>query len=134
TAREKRIAVHLAPDGSQPHELKRTKSLSYSTMNLRALTRLAYHGKRLGVDLWNYRPEDGGSLPDAYAYLRPFAFTDKPWPYPQLGSIAKVMDGTRRLFFETGATLGLNAYCQEIDNADLPPAHRYHLLYVCPNS
>ncbi|MGB3802267.1 MAG: alginate lyase family protein, partial [Lewinella sp.] len=46
-AKTERIAAHLAADGSQPEEIERTKSLSYSTMNLEGLTILAYHARRM---------------------------------------------------------------------------------------
>ncbi|MEM9259702.1 MAG: alginate lyase family protein, partial [Bacteroidota bacterium] len=135
TAKEKRIAAHINPDGSQPHELERTKSLGYSTMNLRGLTRLAYYGQKLGVDLWNYRPEAGGDLKAAYAYLQPYAFGPKAWPYEQLGSIEKAKARTRNLFYETGAILGISAYCDLMEGGNPPsPSSRSHLLYQCPPS
>ncbi|MEM9525914.1 MAG: alginate lyase family protein [Bacteroidota bacterium] len=135
TAKEKRIAAHIDPDGSQPHELERTKSLGYSTMNLRGLTRLAYYGQKLGVDLWNYRPEDGGDLQAAYAYLQPYAFGPKVWPYEQLGSIEQAKAKTRYLFYETGAMLGISAYCDLMEGGNSPsPSSRSHLLHQCPPS
>lgn len=132
TAREKRIAAHLAPDGSQPHELERTKSLGYSTMNLGGLTKLAYHGQELGLDLWNYQPADGAGLAAAYAYLQPFVFGDEVWTYEQLGSLDKARARTRRLFYETGAQLGLTEFCALMQPEDTAPTDRFQLLYACP--
>jgi len=134
TAREKRIAAHLATDGSQPHELERTKSFTYSTMNLRGLTRLAYHGKELGVDVWNYSPADGASLLSAYAYLKPYTFSGKEWPYEQLGSMEKALDKARKLFFDTGAMMEVADFCSLVNMKDIHSADRSRLLYACPKS
>jgi hypothetical protein len=134
TAREKRIAAHLAPDGSQPHELERTKSFTYSIMNLRSLTRLAYHGKQLGVDLWNYQPEDGAGLTAAYDYLKPYAFTDKEWTYEQLGSMDSARAKGRHLFYETGALMGISEFCELVPQEDFNPTKRSLLLHHCPST
>jgi|AntRauTorckE5430_2_1112549.scaffolds.fasta_scaffold01324_3 hypothetical protein len=134
TAREKRIAAHLAPGGSQPHELERTKSLNYSTMNLGGLTKLAYHGQQLGIDLWNYQPADGAGLRSAYAYLKPFVFGDEEWTYEQLGSLDKARLRTRRLFYETGAIMGMAEFCALVRPEDLESTDRSQLLHFCPKS
>jgi hypothetical protein len=81
---ETRIVPQIAPDGSQPEELARTKSFTYSTFNLQAMLALATLGKRLGVDLWAYTGPDGQSIPKALDYLLPYAVLDKPWPREQI--------------------------------------------------
>lgn len=81
----KRIATQIEPDGRQPHELKRTKSLSYSKMNLSAFHSLADLGDKVGVDLRNYETNDGRSIQKAQAFLAPYLQGDKKWPYQQLG-------------------------------------------------
>lgn len=90
STKDARIAIQIEPDGSQPREIERTKSLSYSAMNLRAFTQLAVFGKKLGVDLWNFETPDGRSIPQAYRFLKPFVLGDENWPHPQLGDIDKV--------------------------------------------
>jgi len=82
----KRIAVQIEPDGRQPRELTRTKSLSYSKMNLSAFKRLVGLGKKVGVDLWDYETPDGRSVRKAEAFLAPYTRGEKKWEYPQLGS------------------------------------------------
>lgn len=83
TAKEKRIAAQVQPDGSQPRELERTKSFSYSVFNVTAMEDLAELGERAGVDLWAYRTTDGRGIRKAIAYLAPYADVNKPWPYKQ---------------------------------------------------
>jgi len=83
-ARSKRIDVQISPDGQQPLELVRTKSLGYSTMNLSGLFELARLGDRAGVDLWTYQSPEGGSIRKALDYLVPYVAGDEKWPHAQI--------------------------------------------------
>ncbi|MEV7289624.1 alginate lyase family protein [Streptomyces sp. NPDC093252] len=83
-ARAKRIDRQIAPDGTQPLELARTRSWHYSTFSLVAHTRLAAIGRNVGVDLWRHRGPEGQSLAAAVRHLLPAATGGEPWPHPEL--------------------------------------------------
>ena len=84
TAKTKRIAAQIEPDGTQPRELERTKSFSYSAMNLRGLIKLASYGQDYGIDLWNFETNDGRSIKKAINFMIPFAKNPETWKYEQI--------------------------------------------------
>jgi Alginate lyase len=85
TARQKRIAAQIEPDGRQPLELARTRAWSYSVGNLNGLMSLARLGDCTRVNLWNYRTADGRSIGKALELLIPFALGERKWAHQQLG-------------------------------------------------
>jgi hypothetical protein len=83
-ARQRRIATQIEPDGTMPHELRRTKSAGYTLYNTRAMIRLAQLGEPLGIDLWNFQTSDGRSLRKALDFISAYADPAKPWPHKQI--------------------------------------------------
>jgi hypothetical protein len=75
-----RLAKHVEPDGSQPRELARTRSLNYSLFNLEALFACAALAEHVGVDWWKFTTKDGRSLGRALAYVAPYVDPAKAWP------------------------------------------------------
>lgn len=87
TAKTKRIAFQIKPDGGEPLELARTKSFSYSVFNLDALEELAVEAQLADVDLWNYRAQNGASIRAALDYLLPYAVGTKKWTHEALNGV-----------------------------------------------
>jgi hypothetical protein len=82
-----RIQSQIMADGSQPHELKRTKSLGYSLMNLEGFVYLAQFAEKLNINLWDYQTAEGAGLKKAFAFLRPYLKDPKSWPFEQIGPV-----------------------------------------------
>ena len=79
-----RIFQQIEPDGSQPKELARTKSYSYTVMNLSGFLELVKLGQKVGVNLWNVASEDGRSIKKGYQYMLPYLTQEKEWKLPQI--------------------------------------------------
>jgi hypothetical protein len=103
------IEKQILPDGRQPAELARTRSLSYSVFNVDAHTRLAELARFVGVDLWHYRSPSGGSLRAAILYLAPYADERTQWPGQQITPVEprELPGALRRAYSPHGdATIG----------------------------
>jgi hypothetical protein len=76
------IAGQIAPDGSQPLELARTKPFAYCLFNLDALAACAHILSGPDAGLWRYMGPGGGSIADALSYMAPFIADKSRWPRP----------------------------------------------------
>jgi hypothetical protein len=127
TAKQKRIALQIEPDGRQPLELVRTKAWGYSNGNLDGLMLLARLAENVDVDLWNYQTKDGRSIRRALEYLYPFAVGDQKWTYQQLGGF----DGKSLFPLMRRAAAHYKDEKFKIEQAKVPgldPSDRVHLL------
>jgi hypothetical protein len=79
-----RIAVQVAPDGSLPHELRRTRSFHYVNYALAGAFDVAAFSECLGLDLWNARAPNGRSLRSAFDFVAKYAGHESHWPHPEL--------------------------------------------------
>jgi hypothetical protein len=77
------LPVQMAPDGSFPLELKRTKPYGYSIFNLDAMATICQLLSTKEDDLWQYQTADGKSIKKGITFLYPFMADKKTWPYPQ---------------------------------------------------
>lgn len=73
------IGVQISEDGSFPKEMKRQWSFSYSIYNMRSLVALALCSEKVGVDLWNYKAENGRGILNAIEFLAPYLSKEKEW-------------------------------------------------------
>ncbi len=74
------IPSQLAPDGSFPEELRRTKPYSYSIFNLDAMAIVAQTVSDRANDLWTWHLPDGRGMARAVEYMYPFLLDKKKWP------------------------------------------------------
>ena len=70
----------MAPDGSFPQELARTKPYGYSIFNLDVMTALAVLVSTPQEDLVNFTLPDGRSIIKGVAFLAPFIADKSKWP------------------------------------------------------
>jgi len=95
----KRINRQIEPDGSQPWELERTKSMGYSIKNLNHLMENAILAEHYDIDLWNYESADGRSIKQAVRFLIPYMLGEKEWTYTQYGGIESKMDAFKDMIW-----------------------------------
>lgn len=81
---EKLIPGQLRPDGSAPLEEARTRSLSYSAMNLDGLALLCRMGQFWKMELWDYEAPNGASIAKSVAHLMPFLESPEKWRKQQI--------------------------------------------------
>jgi hypothetical protein len=71
----------MAPDGSFPQELRRTKPYGYSLFNLDAMTMVCMILSDKNNDLISYQTPDGKSLRKGIEFLYPYVSDKSKWPY-----------------------------------------------------
>ena len=127
-----RIDWQITPQGEQPIEMERTRSMHYSGFNAEALSRVAEVGRQVGVDLWHYEAPSGGSLRKAADHLAEFLPDPSKWPGKQIDAIEPelIVAVLRR----TEAALGAPLYEPMLTRlpAKLARDDRSVLLYPVP--
>lgn len=77
------IAEMMAPDGSFPAELERTKPYGYSLFVLDAMAAVARIASTEEDDLWAYERPDGRGMRKGMEFLVPYMRDKAAWPYGQ---------------------------------------------------
>jgi hypothetical protein len=76
------LLEQMAPDGSFPRELQRTKPYGYSLFNLEAMATICQILSTPEDDLWTFELPDGRGMRRAMAYMAPYIKDRKSWPKP----------------------------------------------------
>jgi hypothetical protein len=76
------LLEQMAPDGSFPRELGRTKPYGYSLFNLEAMATISQILSTPEDDLWTFELPDGRGMRKAMAFMAPYIRDKKSWPKP----------------------------------------------------
>jgi hypothetical protein len=76
------VPGQIAPDGSFPEELRRTKPYGYSLFNMDALATVCQILSTRTDNLWTFETADGRGMRKALAFLVPFIEDKRRWTYP----------------------------------------------------
>ena len=82
TSRE-RLLEQFEPDGTQPHEMKRTQTQHYTHFNLQCWMNLVTLADSCGDRLWQFEGADGRGLAVAFSWLMPY-LARADWPFEQI--------------------------------------------------
>jgi hypothetical protein len=116
----RRIATQIEPDGSQPFEIARTRSLSYSSMNLRGFIFLANMAQTVDVDLWNFETPDGRSIRKALDFLLPYVQGKKRWENQQITSLEESLEGLKLNYLISAVKTGDKKYFEVVQSMSEP--------------
>lgn len=76
------VAQQIAPDGSLPLELARTKPYSYSLFDMDVLCGVAQSLSTVKENLWAFSTPDGRGLKNMMEFMVPYIADKSRWPYP----------------------------------------------------
>ena len=77
------VPDQVAPDGSLPLELARTKPYSYCLFDLDVMSTICQTLSTEQDNLWTFTTPDGRSMRKVIAFMSPFIKTKATWPYKQ---------------------------------------------------
>lgn len=129
----KRLFTQIEPDGSQPHELRRTLAFGYSEYNLSHLIDIFRMAQKINIKIDDATSADGRNFYKAMDFLIPYVGKNvKSWPYQQISGwedkqqdFCKTLYRTWLLNPERKDYLRLCKANRVIDFSD-----RFNLLYV----
>jgi hypothetical protein len=75
------VPEQIAPDGSLPLELARTKPYSYCLFDLDVMGTICQSLSTAADNLWTFTTPDGRSMGKLFAFMYPFIKDKSKWPY-----------------------------------------------------
>lgn len=75
------VPNQMAPDGSFPEELRRTKPYGYSLFNLDAMTGICQVLSSRDDNLWAWQTADGRGVRTAIRFMAPYIDDKRRWPH-----------------------------------------------------
>ena len=78
----RQLLQQMAPDGSFPRELARTKPYGYSLFNLEAMATICQILSTPEDDLWTFELADGRGMERAMEFMVPYIRNKRSWPRP----------------------------------------------------
>ena len=75
------LPSQMAPNGSFPEELRRTKPYSYSLFNLEVMSGICQSASVPEDNLWSFTLPDGRCMARGLAFMYPYIEDKKSWPY-----------------------------------------------------
>jgi hypothetical protein len=115
--RDTHLKQMFAEDGSQPHEMARTRSFDYARFNLMALASAARCGDGAGVDLWS-EPRGGAGFKQGIDFLSPYLQFQKPWNHTQITE-RQFRTSNCRLLLIARAKFGEPSYTEFLNDEEL---------------
>ena len=112
----RRVDLQIEPDGRQPRELARTKSLNYSTSNTSLFLRLIETGRCVGIDLADYENPDGRGIRRALDWLVPFYTGRSEWSHQQIAPFAP--EGAYTLLRQAACIFDEPAYAEQAEEIE----------------
>jgi hypothetical protein len=106
------VGRHMAPDGSFPREMQRTKPYGYALFNLEALATAAQLLSTPPEDLWRFETGDGRGLRRAVAFLFPYVRDKRAWPLPRDVMYHDEWPMRQASLLFAGLALGLTEYVE----------------------
>ncbi len=112
-----RIDTQFEKDGSQPHEIERTRAYHYHYFSLDPLVGIAQIGDKVGVDLWHHTNPKGGSLASGIQLMANYHDPAVTWPYTQKDKRRRVERMTP-LYLKAGVALDRSDWIKLATNTD----------------
>ena len=79
-----RYPLQIEPDGSQPEEMVRAISQSYTAFSLCSFSNIMLSAGQCGFEAWSFQTEDGRSAVKSMDWFLPYLTGEKVWEWKQI--------------------------------------------------